>query len=101
MSWIDKLQTRWKVGSSKQVFIILTVFACTGFTVFFLKKPLFQYLFDGAPRPLWASVVYYILILPVYNIILLIYGFILGHFKFFWEFEMRFFNRIKSIIKSK
>jgi hypothetical protein len=101
MSWLDTLKTRWKVQSALQVIVILTVFACTGFTVFFLKRPLFTYLFDGGPRPFWASVVYYVLILPVYNIFLLIYGFMLGQFRFFWEFEKRFFGRITNLFNKK
>ena len=102
MSWLQKLQVRWKVKSVYQVIIILVVFACTGFTVLFLKKPLFQYWFAEAEMPLWASTLYYILILPVYNIFLLLYGFLFGQFQFFWAFEKRFLNRIISIfIKTK
>ena len=97
MSWLDKLQTRWKVGSLYQVISILLVFACTGFTVLFLKKPLFAYWFADGEIHLYASIVYYVLILPVYNVFLLMYGFVFGQFKFFWEFERRFFNRIISI----
>jgi len=94
MSWIDRLQKRWKVESVFQVIIILLVFACTGFTVLFLKRPLFAYLFDGGDIPWWASVLYYVLILPVYNLILLFYGFIFGQFRFFWNFERRLFARL-------
>ena len=97
MSWLQKLQVRWKVKNAYQVIIILVVFACTGFTVLFLKKPLFQYWFTETEMPLWASTLYYILILPVYNIFLLLYGFLFGQFQFFWAFEKRFFNRIISI----
>ncbi len=96
MNWIEKLQERWKVKNAFQVIIILLVFACTGFTVLFLKRPLFAYLFDTQPMPVWATIVYYLLILPVYNVILLIYGFIFGQFRFFWNFEKRFFARIFS-----
>ena len=84
-----------------QVFIILLVFACTGFTVLFLKRPLFSYWFADGFRPLWASVLYYILILPVYNVLLLFYGIIFGQFRFFWNFEKRFFERIFVIFKKK
>jgi hypothetical protein len=94
--WIDKLKDRWKLNSAWQVIIILVVFACTGTTVLLLKKPLFDYWFDGGERPLWASILYYILILPVYNILLLAYGFVFGQFAFFWAFEKRFFSRIIS-----
>lgn len=79
--------------SGFQVAIVLLVFACTGFTVVFIKRPILSYLFEGGPMPLWASVLYYILILPIYNIFLLIYGFVFGQFSFFWEFEKRFFRR--------
>jgi hypothetical protein len=98
MSWLNKLQERWKVGSVFQVLIILVVFACTGFTVLFLKRPLFAWLFEGEV-PIWATVVYYIVILPIYNVILLFYGFVFGQFQFFWNFEKRFFARITG--KSK
>jgi len=97
MSWLDKLQTRWKVGSLFQVIVILIVFACTGFSVLFLKRPLFAYWFADGETPLYASVIYYALILPVYNVFLLMYGFVFGQFKFFWEFEKRFFSRLMSI----
>ena len=101
MNWLDKLQARWKVKNVYQVLVILLVFACTGFTVLFIKKPLFYYWFPNAEMPVWASVLYYILILPVYNVFLLLYGSLFGQFRFFWEFEKRFFNRIVSIFKSK
>jgi hypothetical protein len=94
VSWIDTLKERWKVKGALQVILILTVFACTGFTVLLIKRPLFSYLFNNNPMPLWASIVYYVLILPIYNVFLLIYGFVFGQFRFFWDFEKRFFNRI-------
>ena len=99
MSWIDRLKVRWRVGSALQVVIILLVFACTGFTVLFIKRPLFEYWFPHGDKPMWASTLYWILIFPVYNMILLLYGFVFGQFHFFWEFEKRFLNRIISIFK--
>ena len=97
--WIDKLQQRWNLKSGWQVMIILLVFACTGTTVLLIKKPLFAYWFPDGEKPLWASISYWILILPVYNIFLLAYGFLFGQFSFFWEFEKRFFSRIFSNFK--
>ncbi len=94
MNWIDKLQVRWKVKGALQVILILVVFACTGSTVLLIKRPIFSYLFDYGPIPIWASILYYILILPIYNVFLLVYGFVFGQFRFFWDFEKRFFNRI-------
>ncbi len=101
MSWLDRLKDRWKVGSIFQVIVILVVFTCTGFTILFLKRPIFYYLFDGQPVPVWATVIYYIVILPVYNVFLLFYGFVFGQFQFFWNFEKRFFARMTGNSKRK
>jgi hypothetical protein len=92
--WIEKLKSRWNLTSTWQVVIVLIVFACTGTTVLILKRPLFAWWFPDGAKPLWASITYYVLILPVYNLFLLFYGFVFGQFHFFWEFEKRFFKRI-------
>jgi len=80
------------------VVAILLAFACTGMTIVWLMKPILHSLF-GYEIPYWARVAYYILILPVYNLVLLFYGFVFGQFKFFLEFEKRFFRRTKSLFK--
>jgi hypothetical protein len=90
--WITGLQNRWQVKSAWQVIIILIVFACTGFTVMLIKPVITEWLFDEG-FPAWYNIVYWILILPLYNIFLLLYGFIFGQFNFFWAFEKRFFSR--------
>jgi hypothetical protein len=97
--WIDKLKQRWNLTSAWQVIVILIVFACTGTTVLVLKRPLFSYWFPDGEKPLWATATYYILVLPAYNILLLAYGFVFGQFRFFWDFEKRFFSRIFSKFK--
>ncbi|HMP99926.1 MAG TPA: prolipoprotein diacylglyceryl transferase [Cyclobacteriaceae bacterium] len=94
--WIERLKKRWNLHSARQVIIVLIVFACTGTTVLLIKKPLFAWWFPDGDKPLWASISYWILIFPVYNVFLLGYGFLFGQFKFFWEFEKKFFNRIFS-----
>ncbi len=94
MSWIDKLQSRWNLKNGWQVIIVLVVFACTGFSVMFLKAPVKDlFLEDGEPT-LWFNILYWILIFPVYNVILLFYGFVFGQFSFFWQFEKRMWNRM-------
>ncbi|HEY0654605.1 MAG TPA: DUF6787 family protein [Chryseosolibacter sp.] len=97
--WIDKLKSRWNVKNGWQVILILVVFACTGFTVMFLKKPILTFLAGEEGNTTTATVLYYIFILPLYNIILLVYGFIFGQFNFFWQFEKRFMERFFSLFK--
>lgn len=93
-NWVSKLQKRWNLGSGWQVLVVLLVFACTGFTVLFLKRPLFRWIQTDPEYNTLFSVLYYVFILPVYNVILLFYGFIFGQFRFFWEFEKRMFRRM-------
>jgi len=101
MNWLERLRQRWNVGSGAQVLLIIIVFALTGTTVVYIAKPILRWIFEPNPTPTWARVAYYILILPVYNIFLLAYGFAFGQFRFFFEFEKRFFNRIFSKFKSR
>ena len=92
MSFVKKLKDRWQLGHNYQVWLVLVVFACTGFSVMFLK-PYVLVFFEDVNRTVF-NIAYYILIFPVYNLILLFYGFIFGLFNFFWEFEKRTFNKI-------
>lgn len=97
--WLEKLRERWKLNSIGQVVVVLIVFACTGFTVLYLKQPVLRLFGSEPPFTGTATVVYYLLILPIYNIILLAYGFLFGQFRFFWEFEKRFVKRLISIFR--
>lgn len=94
MSWLDRLQSRWQLNSITQVIIVLVVFACTGFTVLFLKRPIVGYFTENGETNIWFSIIYYVLILPIYNVFLLFYGFIFGQFSFFWAFEKRMWYRM-------
>lgn len=100
-TWIEKLKARWKLKSAWQVVIVLIVFACTGFTVLFLKKPLLTFLAGDEGNSTLGTVLYYIFILPVYNILLLGYGFLFGQFSFFWDFEKRMMERFFTRVKRK
>ncbi|MCB9164743.1 MAG: prolipoprotein diacylglyceryl transferase [Flavobacteriales bacterium] len=91
--WIQRLGDRWAVGPGR-VIVILLVFACTGTTVLLLKRPVVAYFAGDGERSMLFSLLYYLLILPVYNVLLLLYGALFGQFRFFWAFEKRFFGRL-------
>lgn len=91
--WLERLGDRWGAGPARVLLILLT-FACTGFTVMFLKKPVVAFFTGDGEQPLLFTILYYILILPVYNVILLIYGALFGQFRFFWAFEKRMVRRM-------
>lgn len=98
MSFLEKLQNRWKLKSLWQVIIVLIVFACTGTTVLYLKAPLFWLLgiTDKTPA-FWRTVIYIFAILPAYQVLLLMYGFLFGQFSFFWEFEKKMLKRMRIL----
>lgn len=95
MGFLNQLQKRWGVKSIFQVVLILMVFACTGFSVLYVEEWILVLL--GVPKDIadWLRVLLFFLItLPIYQILLLFFGFIFGQFRFFLAFEKRFFSRI-------
>ncbi|GAA0880440.1 hypothetical protein GCM10009119_34100 [Algoriphagus jejuensis] len=98
--FLQRLQTKWKLESLLQVVLVLVVFACTGFTILFIKNPILDF-FGVEKGGFVNTTLYLLLVLPLYQIILLIYGFIFGQFKFFWEKEKQFFRRIAGLFGKK
>jgi len=82
---------RWNIKSNWQVFVILVVFAVTGSTSAYLSKPVLA-LF-GIVKGSVSNWIYYplyiILIFPIYQVLLVSFGFIFGQFTFFWAFEKK------------
>ncbi|ANQ49658.1 hypothetical protein MY04_2286 [Flammeovirga sp. MY04] len=96
MSFIDKLKTRWGVKSNWSVFVILLVFALTGTTFMYTVKPYVYPVFGiDSTSSIWIRIAAFFFIgLPCYQVLLLIWGTLLGQFRFFWEFEKRMFRRM-------
>ena len=98
----EKLKIRWGIESDWQVAIILLVFTLTGFSFLFVR-PLIDKLFGlSEADPFWLkAIVFIVLVLPVYNIMLIIWGTLLGQHKFFKNFIIKFFGRIFGIRTGK
>lgn len=94
---VEKLKQRWQVKSGFQVLVILIVFACTGYSIIFIK----HLLGISQNTELSTRILFYVGVLPIYNLLLLMYGFIFGQFQFFLNFEKRFFGRILNLFKKK
>lgn len=98
--FLQRLQAKWKLESIFQVILVLLAFACTGFTILFIKNPVLN--FFGVEKGGFANtLLYLLLVLPLYQIFLLIYGFIFGQFRFFWEKEKQIFRRIGGLFSKK
>lgn len=101
-NFMEKLKLRWGISSTWQVILILVVFSCTGFSVLYLEALIHDLLKIPAQLEWYFSALLFIVItLPLYNILLLVYGFIFGQFRFFWNFEKRFFSRITVLFTRK
>lgn len=94
----EKLKKRWQVKSNLQLVIILVVFAITGSSTVFIRKPIFTWLGITSETPLWITIpLYLIIIIPSYQILLLVYGTLFGQFRFFWEFEKKMLRRMRIL----
>jgi hypothetical protein len=99
---IEKLKQRWNVKNGWDVLIILIVFACTGFSILYIKNWLFGLIGLTDESETWIRWVANIfIILPLYQVVLLFWGWIWGKFSFFWAFEKRMFSRMASPFKKR
>ena len=93
---MEKLKQRWGITSNYQLVIIFIVFAVTGSTSAYLSKPVLEYI--GFTRDIISPWLYWpaylILIFPIYQVLLVSFGFISGQFKFFWAFEKRMLKSV-------
>lgn len=93
---MKRLKERWGIHSNFQLAVILIVFAVTGSLSARLATPLTGFL--GITPDYFSAWVYWpariLLIFPIYQVLLVFFGFIFGQFKFFWNFEKKMLNRM-------
>ena len=91
---LDKLKQRWQVRSTRQLLIIFFVFSISGSTTLYIRKYIFHWIHFSPhwPFPLKA-VVYVLTIVPIYQLMLLSIGTLLGQSGFFWRFEKKTLRR--------
>jgi hypothetical protein len=101
--FLQRLQAKWQLKSLTQVLLVLLVFACTGTTILFIKNPILAFfgIERGEGQGLFNTIAYLLLVLPLYQLLLLAYGFVFGQFRFFWEKEKQLVKRIGSVFIRK
>lgn len=87
---MKKLKERWNIETNKQLVIILIVFAITGSASAKLAGPLTD--FFGVTKDhgwfiYWPFRI--LVILPIYQVLLVVFGWLFGEFTFFWNFEKK------------
>lgn len=82
---------RWNIKSNWQAFVIIVVFAITGSSAAYLSKPILSLfgIVKGSVSNWLYYPLYILLIFPVYQVLLISFGFIFGQFTFFWAFEKK------------
>lgn len=96
--FLHKMKEKWGLQSLMQVVAVLAVFTLTGSTVVYVRTFLFIGLGFDETTPLWQKAVTYLLfVMPLYQVLLLIYGFLLAQFTLFWEKEKKLARRIGKL----
>lgn len=97
---LQKLMQKWQLKNMFQVIMVLLVFSLTGSTVVLLRQVLFDFLGFTQQTPFWLkTIAYLIFIFPAYQLLILIYGFMLGQFSFFWKKERKLLQRMGFLAK--
>ncbi len=91
-----KLKDRWRVDARWELIAIFMVFAITGSTAGRISSPIMQALgLGGDDISGWLYwPIRIVLIFPLYQIFLIIMGWIFGQFKFFYAFEKKTLSRL-------
>jgi len=88
--YLEKLKTKWEIKSDFQMVIVFIVFAITGSSSVKLANPLLSFLGIQPEMNPWIRIPLRILIvLPVYQIMLLVIGTAFGQFRFFFKLQKR------------
>lgn len=90
-----KLEDRWVVEYKWELIRVFIVFAITGSSSIFVGRPIIKLM--GITKENLNILVYWILYIIIglifYQILLVTIGWLLGQFKFFWEFEKKMLRR--------
>lgn len=96
-SWIEHLKKKWDISSNSQIVVICIVFSLAGMSITLVRPIAWNFFGFTGETPLWIKVPTYIaLIFPTYQVMLMVFGTLLGQFKFFWAKEkamLKFFAR--------
>lgn len=93
---MDKLKKRWGLRSNWQVVKILLVFAITGYSSLFIAKPLLELigLHQEDMNPWVYRPLRILFIFPIYNVLIIIIGWLFGEYRFFAAFVKKMLTRL-------
>lgn len=93
---MKRLKERWGIDSNWQLTVIFIVFAITGSTAAKFAGPLLDFL--GMYKETTNGWIYWpvriLAIFPIYQILLVFFGWLFGEFSFFWAFEKKMLRHL-------
>jgi hypothetical protein len=93
-----KLKIRWGISSNWQVAIILVAFSLAGPTTLYFHRKLDFMLGITDDSSFWIKLlVFMIVVLPLYNFFLFLYGTALGQYRFFSKFFKDKLNLLRKL----
>jgi len=99
---LQRLKAKWGVPSTRRVLVIMVVFSLAGSSILWMRKFFFGLLGFTTDTSAWITVPTYLLIMvPTYQVFLLVFGTLLGEFQFFWEKEKKFARLIARPFRRK
>jgi len=96
----DRLKTHWRINSNIQVAIILLAFALSGFSTLYVHRYIDVLFGINEESSFWIdAAIFVLLILPIFNTFLFIYGTLLGQQKFVIRFIKIKINLLLRLFK--
>ncbi len=93
---MKKLKERWNIESNWQLTVIFVVFAITGSTAAKFAAPLTHAVGIGSEMGwyiYWPVRIF--IIFPIYQVLLVFFGWLFGEYIFFWNFEKKMLRSMK------
>jgi hypothetical protein len=91
-----RLTLKWKITYQWELIAIFLVFAVTGSTATKISGPIIEFL--GLKESISNSFLFWtlriLIIFPIYQVLLVIFGWLFGQFQFFWAFEKKMLCRM-------
>jgi len=98
----QKLKKKWNIQNNWDFAAIMIVFSIAGMCISFERRPIFHLIGITDQTPLWVKVLIYIpLIVPIYQVNLMIFGTLLGQFRFFWNKEKQLGRFLRRLVTGK
>lgn len=90
-----KLENKWVLNYKWEMIRVFMVFAFTGSSSLFVGRPIIKWL--GITQENLSPILYWVLYIFMgiifYQILLVCFGWLLGQFEFFWNFEKKMLRR--------